>query len=401
MTRLLPGLIVWTAAALLAAGPAAAQPADASDPAIRGGWTFVPTLGYSQAWDDNVLMVVNQPNVPSDTVSVISPQGSLEYHGATNIFSANYNGAFELYRQFDALNSYGQNAGLQERKHLSARLMLFTQAAFSAMPTTELPLVAGVPYLRIGSRLFDVREGVEYALTKYTTIALSYQFEWIQFNPDPIVGRVLLGGHEHGGAASVRHQVSQRTAFIANYDLERANIVDGSSFTVQNALGGIEHRFTRTLKASAEYGIAMLDTSQFATRRTASAWQFAASQQLAKTMFDVVYARSFVPAFSGGATLQDDDFTSKLTVPFGRRVFVSGYFDRRQDTPLSREAALPSIIATDAIQFGATVGYHVSPWLRVEGSYGALRQTTDRPGGHIDQNRFAIQFVTTKPMRID
>ena len=50
--------------------------------------------------------------------------------------------------------------------------------------------------------------------------------------------------------------------------------------------------------------------------------------------------------------------------------------------------------------FEASIGYLAQPWVRVEGFYGGAYQTTSLPGGTLDRNRFGLQVITAKPVRI-
>jgi hypothetical protein len=49
----------------------------------------------------------------------------------------------------------------------------------------------------------------------------------------------------------------------------------------------------------------------------------------------------------------------------------------------------------------SSFGWLVQRWVRIEGFYSRLSQSSLIAGGRLDRNRIGIQIVTSKPMRID
>src|SRR5437868_4585365 len=96
-------------AALLAAvvvGPAtaAAQESNfvapaAANPQAAAGWSLTPSLSYSGAWDDNVLVRGNGDATAADFVSFVDPRATLDFNGRRGQIAASYDGAFEFYRE--------------------------------------------------------------------------------------------------------------------------------------------------------------------------------------------------------------------------------------------------------------------------------------------------------------
>jgi len=104
-------LAALAAIALSGAWPAAAQDSRVNvgeSPTPQGtasGWTATPSLAYSGSWDDNVLLHGNGDAARSDFLSVLNPRGDVEFNGRRSQFAGNYDGAFLIYRDLNALDS--------------------------------------------------------------------------------------------------------------------------------------------------------------------------------------------------------------------------------------------------------------------------------------------------------
>src|SRR3954468_14178931 len=110
MPRPIACTIALAAAALLAAATAAAQESNLvtaadANPLAPVGWSLTPSLTYSGAWDDNVLIRGKGDTTPADFLNVVNPRGTLDYNGRRGQVSATYDGAFLLYRDLKSLNS--------------------------------------------------------------------------------------------------------------------------------------------------------------------------------------------------------------------------------------------------------------------------------------------------------
>src|SRR6185295_10300608 len=111
-------------AAMIAIGGSADRasaqtPESTFGPPPAPGWTVTPALGVSRVWDDNVLIQGRGSDVASDFLSVLNPRVTVDYNAKYGNLSAQYDGAFEFYRQFDSLNSYGQRGSFTEKRHLT------------------------------------------------------------------------------------------------------------------------------------------------------------------------------------------------------------------------------------------------------------------------------------------
>ena len=370
-------------------------PTAAADLQAPPGWSFTPTLAAGSSWDDNVLVRGNGDNAPGDVASVLDPRATLDYNSTRGQLSASYDGAFVLYRDLNQLNSFDQRGSLFGRRLLKKHLAVFIRNSAASAPTTELTQLVGVPFVRTGSRLDDLHSGIEASFTKYTSAIVSYNFEWVDFDRSVPDAGSLIGGHSHGASLTLRHLLNARLALTADYNLQHATLRDNQTFDIQNASAGLEYELSEFTRVFASGGISRLDVTDISTNRTGPAWRIGLAHNLRTTTLDLTYSRSFVPSYSFGGTMRNEDVTGRLRVPIARRFYMTSAASwRRDDSLVSGELPLRSF------WIEGSVGYAATPWVRFEGFYGGSHQTIDRPGGVLDRNRIGFQIITAKPMRI-
>jgi hypothetical protein len=407
MTRTSIGLLPALAAIALAVAPpllaqegrvvGSTAPPTATPPA--GGWNITPSLLYSASWDDNVLLRDNGDHPAGDVLNVLNPRTEAEFRGRRGQFSGSYDGAFVLYRDLNTLNSYDQHAVVSGSRLLSKHVTLFANDFVAVTPTTELALLVGVPFLRVGASINDFRSGVEADLTKRTSIKVAYHFEWVRFDQNTAFGTSLLGGHSHGGLFTLRHKRSDLTALTVDYDRQFTTIGGPDTFETQNVAAGFERTLTEALRIFAAAGFSRLSASVLGPALTSPRYHAGVSQRLRTGSFDVLYDRSFAPPFGVGGTTESTDFSVRLHMPLTRKVYTQSVFSWRTNNYLQ---ALPVRAATGLRSrwFEATIGYLAQPWVRIEGFYGNAYQTTNLAGGNFDRNRLGVQVITAKPVRI-
>ena len=401
MTRFAVFTTALLVAALLRPAAASAQESNLltaadANPLAPAGWSFTPSLSYSGGWDDNVLMQGKGDTAPADFLNVVNPHGTLDYKGRRAQVSASYDGAFLLYRDLNSLDSYDQHGWFFAQRMLSKHVGLFVHNTAASVPTTELAPLVAIPFVRTGSRLDSLRSGVEVAFTSRTSMAASYDFEWVEFNQNQPGAEGLRGGHSHGGSVNLKHTVSARLALIADYSLQHALVktID-QTFDVQNGSIGIEYKLSDVTRVVAAGGISKLASTETATDRTGPAVRLGLTRHFRTADIDLGYRRSFVPSYGFGGTMQNEETTARLRVPLARRVYTAGGVAWRRNDPLiDLEPPLRSV------WIEGTLGYAMTPWAQIEAFYGGTHQTIDRPGGEVDRNRFGFQVTTTKPMRI-
>jgi uncharacterized protein (PEP-CTERM system associated) len=398
MNRVLAFSIVSLLALL--PGAVAAQesnfvPSPSADQLAPPGWSFTPALAVGSGWDDNALVRGTGDDAPGDLLSVFDTRAALDYNGSRGQVSANYDGAFVIYRDLNQLNSFDQRASFAGRRLLTKHIAFFARNSFAAVPTTELAQLVAVPFVRTGSRLEDLRTGVEASFTKYTSATFSYDFQWVDFDPIGPGNNALFGGHSHGAAVTLKHLLSARLAVTGDYSLQHATLRDGELFNIENASAGLEYRLSEQTRFFAAGGISRLGATQFSANQTAPAWRVGLVRSLRRAGVDLLYSRSFVPSYGFGGTMQNEELTGRLRLPLGRRVYTTSALSWRRDDPLV-SGELP--LRTYWLE--GTIGYAATRWIRVEGFYAATHQKIERPGGVLDRNRVGFQVITAKPLRI-
>jgi len=388
-------------AALLGPAAAAAQesnfvPAAWATPPPSPGWTLTPTLVVGSGWDDNVLVRGKGDTAPADVVSVLNPRATLDFNGGRGQLSATYDGAGLFYRDLNQLDSLDQRGTFSGRRLISKHVALFVHNSAAAVPTTELVQLVAVPFVRTGSRLEDLRTGIEASFTKRTSMLVSYDFQWVDFDHSAPGSAALIGGHSQGITLTLRHLLSERLALTADYDLQHATLKDtDQTFDVQNWWAGAEYKFSDVTRVFAAGGLSRLNVTQFSTDRTGPAWRIGLNHQMRRAGVDLLYSRSFVPSYGFGGTMQNEELIGRLQLPLGQRLYTTSSLSWRRDDPLVL-AQLP----LRSYWVEGSVGYAFTPSMRFEVFFAGTRQTIDRPGGELDRNRVGIQIITAKPMRI-
>jgi hypothetical protein len=373
-----------------------APDAATGDATPAAGWTVTPSLVFSTGYDNNVLLHEQNDTSPSDVLNVLNPRATLDYRGHLSEFSGAYDGALLLYRDFSSLDSFDQHATVHASRKLSPHLSLFAANSVGVSPTTESLLFAGVPFLRTGSTFDDLTAGVNAALTKRTTLVGAARLQWVQFDTAHPVDVVLRGGHSQGGSMTLRHVLTSRLTLTADYDASRANVANGQGeFDMQNGSVGFDRTVSPNVHIFAAGGVSHLNVSSFAPARSGLNYRAGATARLRRTNLDVAYSRSFVPSFGFGGTTQNEDLTAQVRIPLSRRISAQSSFSWRRNDPLT-----PGEPSLHSRRLEGAVDYGLAPWARVEGFFGTLSQSIDRPGGLAGRTQFGVEIITTAPMRI-
>jgi hypothetical protein len=377
-------------------GSSQTEDSSGSSQTQTAGWILTPSLAVSSGWDDNVFVEGTGGNTTSDLINVVNPRIGGGYTGRRGQLNIDYDGAFLLYRAMKALNSYDQHASTIGRWRLSKHVTLFANNSFAIVPTTETALLIGVPFVRTGSLLEGLQTGVETELTKRTSFSLAYEFQYVRFDQNAGFASQLHGGHGEGGTASIRHRWSGRTAFIADYRLQHANVTETNElFTVQTAMAGVEERLSESLSLVAEGGVAYLQTTVATTSQVGPSLRAGLTRRSHAFDVELTYGRSFVPSYGFGGTAQNEEVTANLHVPFTRRSYLQTAAAWRRNEPLT--FGLPRL---RSLWLESSIGYSFSPSVRVSAFYDGAHQEDNRPGGIVNRNRFGVQVEAAKPMRI-
>src|SRR6185503_9626963 len=141
--------ITLVLSALLTAGVTAQEQLGSSGPqtTYRGGWTFIPTMGFAETYDDNISLFgdgsADQQN--DDFISTILPGADMHYGGKHTMFEGGYRGSFLNYSTFSVLNRWDQRAKVETPRKEPARLKGGARASMAMMPTPDLIELGGIP----------------------------------------------------------------------------------------------------------------------------------------------------------------------------------------------------------------------------------------------------------------
>lgn len=392
-------LLLW--ATIIAPGTASAQESNLVPPASAdlrapAGWSITPSLTYGASWDDNVLVRGNGDARLPDFLNVINPRAVIDLNGRRGQLSATYDGAFVLYRERNVLDSYDQHASFFGRRLLTPHVAVFVRDNAASVPTTELSQFVATPFIRTGSRLDDLRTGIEAEFSKRTSVVASYDFQWVQFDRSGAGSEFLSGGHSHGGSVALTHLLTERFALTGAADLQHATIGAGAqAFDVQNIRAGGDYKLSELTHLFAEAGISRLGVTAVSQSRIGPAVRLGLARQFRSAGLDLLYSRSFVPSYGFGGTMQNEEASARFRLPLSRHAYATSALSWRRNDPLTL-GELP----LRSYWLEGTLGYALTPWVHLEMFYAGTRQTIDRPGGTLDRNRIGLQLTTAKPVRV-
>jgi hypothetical protein len=378
---------------------------------LRAGWTFTPSITFSGAWDDNVVLVSTEEGRPSDYVTAVIPGGAIDFLSPRLHVSGGYHGSFVFYRELTELNSVDQFARANLQYRANSRTTLSASQTVSSAQTTDGIELVGVPFRRIGNITSVTRGGIDLRVTPRTTVKGGYAFRVVDFDDDAGQFLTFPGGHEHHLSSAVAHQVTTRLSIGGAYDLRRVVVadspltgVDGPSPAVEpqevvlvhQSAATTEYRVAERVTLNGSFGLSHLGEGLTHAARTGLAWRAGISSRHEYFQLAGHYARSVVPSFGFGGTFQNEELVGNIRAPFaGNRGYWQTGLAWRDNDPL-----IPGPPSTRTIWFSSTAGYVVVPWLRLEGYYSRAHQDTQLAGGQVSRNRVGFQVVTLRPVRV-
>ncbi len=394
--------LILAAAVLAIASAASAQPAPWAPERTTAGWTFTPGAALGVLWDTNVTLVNEGNPKLREWVGLVNPRGELQYNGRHTRFNVGYSGALEAYRTFDALNRFEQRGRASLRRQLSPRLQLDSSAAYVVSPTTDRLEVGTLPFVDIGSRTFDAGGTARLAVSPRTAIEAEYRFQHVRFDRDEEreAFAFLNGGQAHSPAARVVRNVSTRLAVGGEWQYRHATLEGfDSAFGVQNLLGNASYQLGPSTTISGALGGSRLRVLGTDVTRWGPAVRAGIEHQIRRVAVSGRYFRSFVPSFSFGGLTGNQQFSAGVRAPLsaGGRLAAGGSTTFSRTSPVEE---LGVSFGVDSLTIHGTVEYQFSPWLRTEGFVTSSHQTSTARG-NVDRLRIGIQFITSKPVRIE
>jgi hypothetical protein len=389
-------VVVW-----LAAAPAAAQPAPWQQERHTAGWTFTPAIVAGILRDSNVTLRNEGAPRLAEWVALLNPRGELDFNGRRTRFSAGYSGSLEAYREFNELNRYEQRARLEARHDLSPRVNIRGGAAYAVSPTTDRLEVDGLPFVDVGSRSFNVSTSVQARLSPRGSFAAGYGFQQLHFDRETSQGPLqpLSSGYSHAPNATYTYTVTPRVSVDAGWSYTHASIDEfRGEFDVQSMVGGVSYKATEHTTLSAGAGAAYLNVERNGGSSWGPAVRGSVEHNAGRTALSARYERSYVPSYGFGGLSANQRFSGSVRTPFANgRAHVGGTLSYSRNEPID---SLLTSYGIRSLWLNGVVSYQVAPWLRTEGFVTTTHQTTDVQG-NIDRVRVGVQFVTSKPLRIE
>ncbi len=392
-----PRLVGCAIAVLATALPAFAQPTPSQGGEVPPGWLVTPSVGVAGLWDDNVSLAGNELDQLDDFLTAVSPSVALGYRGRHTRLTADYIGRYDFYRQLSEFDTMDHRAQFDLNRQAGRRVNLFARNAFTLSPTTDagegMPLVV---LRRRTSRLNLFRGGVEVAAGRRTTVTTAYGSQWVEFDDDESVAPLLRGGYAHLADVTVMQRLASRVSVGATYDFQHAVVSQGDdAFDIQHVAAVAELALSPNVELTGEAGYAWLAAGRETPRRDAPTFRLGIRGQRQRTSWDLYYARSFMPSFGFGGTVQNEEMRAGLRVPMGDRFEAGGTVSYLENDSLQiPDASLKGVTARGSFSCMAT------RWLRLELFGIHSFQDSQLPGGQIVRTQAGVRFTTLYPMRL-
>jgi hypothetical protein len=402
MTRTMRTTLVL--AALLGSGLSAQERlgSGAPDQTYRAGWTFTPSVGFAETYDDNVSLFGrgDAAEQNDDLLSTISPAAGVHYVGKHTNLGVGYAGSFLNYQTFSVLNRWDQHGHFDVRRQETARLKWFGNASAAAVPTTDAIELGGLPFRHTGARTGDAGGGINYAFSPRNSIQQSAGYQVIAFDRNPEVSLGLLGGQIFKSESGWRHKFDSRLALGVDYAFYRSRVVgDPDAFTVHTSGAAVDYELSSDWTFSGGAGVVYLQATPLTAARTGPAWRAKIDRQRGGTVFHLGYVRSYIPSFGFGGTVQNQEIGVGYRTPLfrSRHFYLDNSAVFRDNQPLT---SVQEQLPLRSLRTFSTFGWVPQPWVRLEAFYSRVQQSSLRAGGQMERNRLGFQIVTSKPMRM-
>jgi hypothetical protein len=378
-------------------------PASAQEPTARPGFTFVPSFGFAETYDDNITLFGrgDAAEIESDDlITTYSPSAQLRYVGRRTQIGGGYGASLLDYRTFSLFNRWDQQANASLRRTETARLGWGFQGSMLMTPSTDALDFAGIPFSPTASTTLNGRANLDYALSKRDTIAATFLIQRISFErPDDLLP-YLRGGRSSEALGSYRRRMSARTAIGASYGLRRASALDEpEDLRFHAARGAVEFIISDRWAVNGGAGLDFITATPLTPAQRAPAFSASANHTDGLRRFQVGYQRLFLPSFGYGGAMQSQDVNVTFYAPlFGSPRFYTEHGASFHDSVPLVEG--PGRLKLRSFRASSRIGWAPRPWVRLEGFYSRVMQTTLIPGGAIDRNRIGFVIVTSRPMRV-
>jgi hypothetical protein len=197
-----------------------------------------------------------------------------------------------------------------------------------------------------------------------------------------------------------RHKIDSRLSLGADYSFRRSEVLgDPQPFDIHTTEGAVDYELSPAWSFSGGAGAVYLEATDTTAASTGPAWRLAFDRHRNRTTFHVGYLRSYVPAFGIGGVVQNEEAGIGFHTPLfnSRRWYTDQSLVYRNNEPLTNiDGQLP----LRSLRTYSVIGWTPQGWVRFEGFYTRVQQTSLRVGGQLYRNRVGFQIVTSKPMRV-
>jgi hypothetical protein len=383
------------------ASPAAAQPAPWSPERITAGWVFTPSIALGGLWDSNpTTQNEGSPKSP-EMVGLVNPRSEIDFNGRRAKFSAGYSGTLERYQELSELTRYDQRGRVDAKYQMTPRLLFQARQQVTITPTTDQLELEGVPFTRIGSQMVTASGGFGFDISPRAALKTDYTFQWVNFERDTeglADFRFLRGGHAHSPSVELEYALHRHVKVGGLYVYRNMSIDAGEEIIGSHrAQGTVQVQIGPTTSVRARAGYDYLTLADTTETKSGPSYGAGITQRIRQIAVDGSYERAFMASFGFGGLTAYQTLRTGITVPLGaNRAFVNGGFTYRRTDPVVLRDVL---VELDSYWTYAGGGYFVARWLRVEG-YLAINRQFSSAQGNVERTRVGVQFVTSKPMRI-
>ena len=401
MTRHMTTAVV-AVAVVLTAGAARAQ-----EPVARPGWTFTPSFGFSESYDDNVTLAgqtgFNPPDNTSnnDLISAYTPTADLTFVSRRTRLNAGYGGSLIDYRTFTIFNRWDQHAQVGLHRTETQHLSWGVQGSLTLTPSTDTLDFDGIPFSHTGARAVNARGTVEYKLTQRDSLSTTLQGQQVTFDRPDELRPYLRGGETIESHTVYRRRVNARLGAGGSYSLRLASSVDAPGrLPFHSTRASVDYQMSPSWTLSGGFGFDYIPATMLTPAQSAPGYSASAAWSVRSQRFSVGYQRMFMPSFGYGVAVQMQEMAASYYTPLlrSRRLYTTHSFSLRDNDPLIEAAG--GLLRLRTMRFNSRIGWAPQPWVRVEGFYSRAQQRTFLVGGDISRNRLGVQIITSRPVRM-
>ena len=398
----MPRIVFMLCVLTLLAGRAGAQGLPwQGETRTTAGWVFTPGVAGGVAWDSGIQSDGN-PVVDAlfqKWVGRVNPRVQIDFNGRRSHLSAGYSGAVEKYRGSDS--AYEQYSQFSASQTLSPRVSMSGSGTYNVAPTTDRLFVtdATVPLVESHSTWVDATGVVRWRAAEHTNVQGGYRFSRVTFDQDQsFQNEWLTEGHSHAPFLTILHTVSTRLTMGGSAEYRRENVENGQPFDVQTATAQFAYRLSGDTTVTGGGGVSRLRLIYIGLQTTAPTAHLAVDHRVRRLRIGGSVEHAFVPIYGFGTMAMTDTFSGYITTPLlDRRYYLSGNVSYSRGNP-TEDVGIG--FNFDTLWLSASVGRRLAPWLSAEG-YVTVSQQDSASQASTDRTRVGVQFVTSKPMRIE